>query len=83
MCVCSHYLQYVSLGGSSDLKLVLRGFDRLKIALGENAIFRANITRCDLSNWDVGSQNWVISSAAKKVFVGASSRNLSLSKRLK
>lgn len=37
------------------------------------------MTRRDLSNWDVASQNWVITSAQKKVYVGNSSRKLPLS----
>jgi beta-glucosidase len=69
---------YVSLGGADDPKVVLRGFDRLSIQPGESATFHADITRRDISNWDVASQNWVITDAPKTVYVGASSRNLPL-----
>jgi beta-glucosidase len=71
---------YVSLGGPNDPKVVLRGFDKLKnIAPGASATFTAEITRRDVSNWDTVSQNWVISSYPKTVYVGSSSRTLPLS----
>ncbi|KAI2615523.1 glycoside hydrolase family 3 protein [Hypoxylon sp. NC1633] len=70
---------YVSLGGEDNPPVVLRGFDRIRIDPGATATFRAEITRRDLSNWDVVTQNWVISSSPKKVYVGPSSRQLPLS----
>jgi beta-glucosidase len=73
---------YVSLGNPDDPKIVLRGFDRLSIQAGQSATFHADITRRDVSNWDVASQNWVITKAPKSVYVGASSRKLPLSATL-
>ncbi|KAL8948156.1 MAG: hypothetical protein Q9222_005633 [Ikaeria aurantiellina] len=70
---------YVSLGGPYDPKLVLRGFERLSIQPGSSATFTADITRRDISNWDTSVQNWVVTSAAKTVYVGSSSRDLPLS----
>ena len=49
---------YISLGAPDDPKVVLRGFDRLTIEPGASATFTAEVTRRDLSNWDVVSQNW-------------------------
>jgi beta-glucosidase len=69
---------YVSIGGPEDPKVQLRGFDRLSIQPGQSATFHADITRRDVSNWDVASQNWVITEYPKTVFVGASSRKLTL-----
>ncbi|CAG8925981.1 unnamed protein product [Penicillium salamii] len=69
---------YVSLGGADDPAKVLRSFDRVTIAPGESFEWTARLTRRDLSNWDVASQNWVISDAPKKVHVGNSSRKLPL-----
>ncbi|KAK5019764.1 putative beta-glucosidase A [Cryomyces antarcticus] len=69
---------YVSLGGPNDPKIVLRGFDDLSIKAGQSATFKADIQRRDISNWDPVSQNWVISSYPKTVYVGSSSRNLPL-----
>lgn len=70
---------YVSLGGPNDAKVQLRNFDRLSISPGQSATFTADITRKDLSNWDSGAQNWVISNYTKMVYVGNSSRKLPLS----
>ena len=69
---------YISLGGPYDPPKVLRGFERLSILPGQSAIFQADITRRDISNWDTNSQNWVISSYTKTVYVGTSSRKLPL-----
>jgi beta-glucosidase len=73
---------YVSLGGPTDPPRVLRGFDRTRIEPGASALFRADITRRDLSNWDTVAQNWVVSSYPKTVYVGSSSRKLPLSAKL-
>jgi hypothetical protein len=73
---------YISLGGPNDPKVVLRGFDRLSIDAGQSATFTADILRRDVSNWDTVSQNWVITSYPKTVYVGPSSRNLPLSQQL-
>jgi hypothetical protein len=70
---------YISLGGPSDPKVVLRAFDDLILDAGESGTFSYEVTRRDISNWDSGSQNWVVSSYPKKVYVGSSSRNLVLS----
>lgn len=71
---------YISLGGENEPIRVLRGFERIEgIAPGQSVIFTADITRRDLSNWDVTSQNWVITEHEKTVYVGSSSRNLPLS----
>jgi beta-glucosidase len=71
---------YVSLGGPNDPKVVLRGFEKVRdIAPGASATFSVDITRRDVSNWDTVSQNWVISSYPKTVYVGSSSRKLPLS----
>ncbi|KAK8076252.1 hypothetical protein PG994_003524 [Apiospora phragmitis] len=70
---------YVALGGPTDPPVQLRGFDRMRIEPGQSAEFRAILTRRDLSNWDVASQNWVISEHPKTVHVGPSSRKLVLS----
>ncbi len=73
---------YLSLGGPSDPKKVLRGFERLSIDAGGSATFNADLTRRDLSNWDPEAQNWVISNYPKTVYVGSSSRKLFLSAKL-
>ena len=73
---------YVSLGGPDDPPVVLRGFERISIEPDESKTFTAEITRRDLSNWDVVTQNWVISDHPKMAYVGNSSRNLPLKAEL-
>ncbi|KAF2767060.1 putative beta-glucosidase [Teratosphaeria nubilosa] len=73
---------YVNLGGPNDPKVVLRNFDRITIAPGASQYFIADITRRDLSNWNTLQQDWLISDYPKTVYVGSSSRNLSLSATL-
>ncbi|KAI1122690.1 glycoside hydrolase family 3 protein [Nemania abortiva] len=73
---------YVSLGGPDDAPVVLRGFDRIRVDPGQTVTFRAPLTRRDVSNWDIVSQNWVISKYPKTAYVGPSSRNLPLKAQL-
>ncbi|KAI1765702.1 glycoside hydrolase family 3 protein [Hypoxylon sp. FL1150] len=73
---------YVSLGGAGSPKVLLRGFDRLAVEPGCTATFTAELTRRDVSNWDVEAQNWVVTDAPKTVYVGSSSRKLPLSAAL-
>lgn len=70
---------YIGLGGPNDPVKVLRNFDRITIQPGASKVWNTVITRRDLSNWDTVSQNWVISSYPKTIYVGNSSRNLPLS----
>jgi beta-glucosidase-like glycosyl hydrolase len=72
---------YVDLGGDNPPRQ-LRDFARLRIEPGKSATFSGSLTRRDLSNWDVVSQNWVINSEPKKVYIGSSSRKLLLSANL-
>jgi beta-glucosidase len=72
---------YVALGGDNP-PVQLRDFDRIHIKPGESATFSGSITRRDISNWDIVSQNWAINDEPKKVFVGSSSRKLHLSAAL-
>ncbi|KAL5450728.1 hypothetical protein PMIN06_006459 [Paraphaeosphaeria minitans] len=73
---------YMSLGGPTDPVVALRNFERLSIGAGKTATFYADVTRRDVSNWDTGRQNWVITNHTKTVHVGSSSRKLPLSAKL-
>lgn len=56
---------------------VLRGFEKPLIKKGENKTIEFNLTRRDLSYWDVDRQNWVmLVDGEYKVAVGESSRDL-------
>lgn len=68
---------YVSLGGERNAPKVLRGFERLRdVQPGESVEFSAELTRRDVSNWDAGAQDWVVTADEKRVFVGGSSRRV-------
>ncbi|KAF9886936.1 hypothetical protein FE257_010677 [Aspergillus nanangensis] len=69
---------YVSLGGPNEPKVVLRKFERLHISPSKQVVWSTTLNRRDLSNWDVVSQDWVISPYDKSVHVGSSSRKLKL-----
>ena len=69
---------YVSLGGDEP-PVVLRGFDKLFIGPGASVEFNVQLTRRDVSEWDVASQNWIVTNNTKTVYVGSSSRKLPLS----
>jgi beta-glucosidase len=74
---------YLSHGGEDEPVRVLRGFERIeRIAPGQSVQFKAELTRRDVSNWDVESQNWVITKHEKTIWVGSSSRKLPLSAKL-
>jgi beta-glucosidase len=72
---------YVDLGGDNPPRQ-LRDFDRIHLLPGQTFTFRATLTRRDLSNWDVKTQNWRVTDSPKEVYVGSSSRRLPLSARL-
>ncbi|EDU48263.1 BglX Beta-glucosidase-related glycosidase [Pyrenophora tritici-repentis] len=55
---------------------VLRGFEKVELKMGEKRLVRFDISRRDLSYWDVGRQNWVMPMGVFGVGVGFSSRDL-------
>lgn len=56
----------------------LRGFEKVPLRPGESATVRFELTRRDLSVWDVVGQRWVVQSGMYPVYVGASSRDIRL-----
>lgn len=56
----------------------LRGFEKVRIKPGQEATVSFDVTRRDLSEWDVGAQKWKLQSGVYNIYVGASSRNLPL-----
>ncbi|KAF2752755.1 hypothetical protein EJ05DRAFT_471102 [Pseudovirgaria hyperparasitica] len=62
---------YVQFPGESIH--VLRGFQKQVINSGETRTFAMELTRRDLSRWDVVSQQWVLPSGTTKIMVGSSS----------
>ncbi|PYH83901.1 putative beta-glucosidase D [Aspergillus uvarum CBS 121591] len=56
----------------------LRGFERVELRAGQEAIVTFNLRRRDISYWDVTAQQWLVASGKYQVYVGASSRDLRL-----
>lgn len=77
-CLTRVCAQYLSLGGPSDPKAVLRGFDDVALGPGETRQIELELTRRDICNWDTVTQDWLFTSYPKVVHVGASSRDIRL-----
>ncbi|KAJ5137143.1 hypothetical protein N7448_005697 [Penicillium atrosanguineum] len=56
----------------------LRGFEKVTIGTGKSETVTFQLTRRDLSNWDVNAQQWALQKGQYKVYVGQSSRSLPL-----
>ncbi|KAL7621870.1 hypothetical protein AAE478_007370 [Parahypoxylon ruwenzoriense] len=56
----------------------LRGFAKPVLEPGESTIVEFELTRRDLSTWDVVAQNWLLQEGDYGIFVGSSSRDLPL-----
>ncbi|OQD97836.1 hypothetical protein PENVUL_c081G04345 [Penicillium vulpinum] len=54
----------------------LRGFQKLNILLGQPGIATFELTRRDLSYWDIQTNKWVVPSGTFTVYVGSSSRDI-------
>ncbi|OAA70341.1 Glycoside hydrolase, family 3 [Cordyceps fumosorosea ARSEF 2679] len=73
------YVSFPDTKGVSFPVRVLRGFEKVLLALGESRSVEFNLTRRDLSYWDTTLQNWVMPEGQFSISVGASSRDLKLS----
>ena len=81
--VAQLYLSYEELGeDAKDVDFpvkVLRGFEKVALEVGETKMVAFQLTRRDLSYWDVERQNWILPTEGRfTVSVGASSRDLRL-----
>lgn len=56
----------------------LRGFEKPQIVAGETTTVTFDLTRRDLSVWDVVAQKWGLQSGSYQIYVGGSSRDLPL-----
>lgn len=71
------YIEYPAEDGVDFPVRVLRGFDKVYLKPGEAQIVRFELTRRDLSYWDVVAQNWAMVTGGQYKFrVGLSSRDL-------
>jgi len=60
----------------------LRGFEKVPLKAGESTAVRFELTRRDLSIWDTVQQSWVLKRGQYMVEIGASSRDIRLSRSL-
>ncbi|CZR61718.1 probable beta-glucosidase M [Phialocephala subalpina] len=67
---------YVGIPGGPAKQL--RGFEKVDVEPGKSVEVSFDLTRRDLSSWDVGAQKWQLQRGQYGVFVGASSRMLLL-----
>jgi beta-glucosidase len=79
--VAQLYLSYKDIGGEAAKvdfpEKVLRGFEKVHLEKDQQITVQFNLTRRDLSYWDVVQQNWVLPTEGKfTISVGASSRDL-------
>lgn len=72
------YLSYPLDSRNIDFPVkVLRGFEKLFLERGQSKVVQFNVTRRDLSYWDVVQQNWAMKTTGLYTFmVGESSRDL-------
>ena len=62
----------------------LRAFDKIHVGTTneeQRQIVKIELTRKDLSYWDVMRQNWILRDGDFKIYLGFSSRNLPLTER--
>jgi beta-glucosidase len=71
---------YIAIPNSPPKQL--RGFEKLHLAPGESATVEFDITRRDLSIWNVETQKWEVQAGNYKVFIGASSRDIRLDEQI-
>lgn len=67
---------YVGIPGGPAKQL--RGFEKQVTQPGSTQSVTFNLTRRDLSTWDVVNQNWLLQKGAYDIYVGSSSRDLPL-----
>ena len=70
------YVAYPSSAGEPPKQL--RGFEKLSIDVGQSVTVNFDITRKDLSFWDVVRQNWQLAKGEYGILVGRSSRDIKL-----
>ncbi|KAK2074940.1 hypothetical protein P8C59_009110 [Phyllachora maydis] len=76
--VAQLYMSYPQQGSKVDFPVkVLRGFEKVYLDAGQTTTVEFNLTRRDLSYWDVEAQNWVMVVEGEYNFlVGQSSKDL-------
>ncbi|TGJ83773.1 hypothetical protein E0Z10_g4987 [Xylaria hypoxylon] len=70
------------VGIPNGLVQQLRGFAKPVLEAGKSTVVHFDLTRRDLSTWDVVAQNWLLQKGEYQVYVGSSSRKLPLAAAL-
>ncbi len=65
-------------GGAQFAVRTLAGFDRVRLAAGEETTVRVHVPVRSFEYWSVGENKWVRATGARTLEVGSSSRNLTL-----
>lgn len=65
---------YVGIPNAPEKQL--RGFEKVKLAPGQQGEITFRLTRRDLSIWDVVSQSWIVQHGRYHIYVGSSSRDV-------
>lgn len=65
---------YVGIPNAPEKQL--RGFEKVKLAPGEQAEVTFELRKRDLSIWDVVTQSWIVQHGEYKFYVGSSSRDI-------
>ncbi|KAF5019513.1 hypothetical protein F66182_8478 [Fusarium sp. NRRL 66182] len=72
------YLSYPDTSKVDHPVRVLRGFEKVALKKGESKTVELELTRRDLSYWDVVEQNWRVTDGEFTIAVGESSRDVKL-----
>lgn len=75
--VAQLYIGYPDSAPSTPPKQ-LRGFDKISLTPSESGLAVFELTRRDISYWDVVQQKWVVPEGTFRVYVGSSSRDIRL-----
>ncbi|KAK7217991.1 hypothetical protein V2G26_005994 [Clonostachys chloroleuca] len=67
---------YIAIPNSPPRQL--RGFEKVRLQPGEDAVLTFELDMRDFAVWDVVSQEWIVQEGEYLIFVGASSRDLRL-----
>lgn len=73
---------YVGIPGTNQPAKQLRGFEKVTLKPEQTATVTFPLRRIDLSVWDVHAQKWALQRGTYKLYVGTSSRKLSLTDTL-
>ena len=81
--VAQLYVAMPGAGSDGNPQKQLRGFAKHQIAVGSSKTFEFELTRRDLSVWDVVAQKWKLEKGKYEVMVGKNGGELCLQQPIK